>query len=160
MSVRYKRSARDAVQHWWASLKIGAGKAALLFVWAWMKLHLQVYRGTVRHSDVKERRDKVWLLRHGAHHLQCHSIFFQVVHEWLKVWLQSFYRLFFFFISKCNLWNRSWARWRTVVAPGYIPKHLLQCYVYLRPWALVTVLCVLTSLSTSYSVMCTYIPKH
>jgi hypothetical protein len=35
-----------------------------------------------------------------------------------------------------------------------------SCRLWLQPWALVTVLCVLTSLNTCYSVMCTYVPEH
>jgi hypothetical protein len=51
-------------------LKIGAGKAVLC-VWACMKLHLLVYRGTVRHSDIKERLGEVCVLRHRVRNLQC-----------------------------------------------------------------------------------------
>ena len=35
-----------------------------------MKLHLLVYRGTVRHSDIKERLGEVCVLRHRARDLQ------------------------------------------------------------------------------------------
>ena len=56
-------------------MEIGGGKAVLLFVWAWMKLHLQVYRGTVRHSDVKERLSEV-LLRHAEHHFPKFTAYF------------------------------------------------------------------------------------
>jgi hypothetical protein len=41
-----------------------------------------------------------------------------------------------------------------------VSDHLLSCYVRLRPWTLVTVLCALTSLYICYSVMCTYAPEH
>jgi hypothetical protein len=33
-----------------------------------VELHLLVYRGTVRHSDSKERRGEVCGLRHRVHH--------------------------------------------------------------------------------------------
>jgi len=36
-----------------------------------MELHLLVYRGTVRHSDIQERLGEVRVLRHRARDLQC-----------------------------------------------------------------------------------------
>jgi hypothetical protein len=50
-------------------LKIGAGMT-LLFLWAYMGLHLRVYRETVRYSEGKEHLGKVCVPSHGVHQLQ------------------------------------------------------------------------------------------
>ena len=116
--------------------KIGAGKAVLLFVWTSMAVHFDACREAVWYFECKERPDKVWILRHEAHHLQCRSICSKSCMSDWKFDCSHSSAFFFFFVWKCDLWNRSWASWRTVVGSGYNPD-----------WALVTVACVLYSIN-------------
>jgi len=55
-------------------VKIGAGQAAL-FLWAWMILHLFVYRETVWHFESKERLSKLCALLCVVNRVQSCFIF-------------------------------------------------------------------------------------
>jgi len=48
--IWYKRSALNAVEHLWASVKMGAG-ISVLYSWARIKLRLHVYRETAERQD-------------------------------------------------------------------------------------------------------------
>jgi len=138
------------------------GRAA--FVWAWMKLHLLVYRGTVWYLERKERLGKVWILRHGAHQLQCRSVCSKsCVSDWKFDCRHSsaFFSLSFenvIFEIAVEQADEQLSPLVTTLSTccgvmcTYGPEHLLRCngvltslntcygvMAYLRPWTIVTV---------------------
>jgi hypothetical protein len=62
--IRYKKSD----EHFVSSIKIGAGKVTL-FLRAYMKLHLRVYRETANLQST-ELLGKVYIMRHGVYQLK------------------------------------------------------------------------------------------
>jgi hypothetical protein len=55
-------------------VKVDAGQA-VLFLWAWIKLYLLVYRETIWHFESKERLTTLYVLRYGVNRVQSCLIF-------------------------------------------------------------------------------------